>query len=167
MQFLIALLVVCVVTAVPTKAKADDPVIDMVKKMKAAFEPAHPSTRTVTMTLDANGETVQWVVRQAYKQFPEGKKMVMGLLEPVEVKGNAYVIWEPVEKPSAVWMYMPLLRRVRELAPRDAYEHFLDTDFTSADLGFVPLVPSGLMSRYRRTPSPSLQLSLSRSPQTG
>lgn len=141
MQFLIALFVLCFVTIVPTKAKADDPVIDIVKKMKAAFELARPSMRTVTMTMDANGETVQWVARQAYKQFPEGKKMAMVLLEPADAKGNDFVIWEPTEKPSAVWMYMPVLRRVRELAPIDAYEHFLGTDFTYADLGFVRLHP--------------------------
>ena len=64
MQFLIALLVLCVVTAVPTKAKADDPGMEVVKKMKAAFEPAHPSTRTVEIrnsarsTYNSNGRTV-------------------------------------------------------------------------------------------------------------
>jgi outer membrane lipoprotein-sorting protein len=141
MPFLIALLVLCFVTAIPTKAKADDPVLEIVKKMKAAFESARPSTRTVTMTMDAKGETVQWVARQAYKQFPEGKKMVMVLLEPADAKGNAYAIWEPTEKPSTVWMYMPAIRRVRELAPMDVYEHFLGTDFTYADLGFVRLHP--------------------------
>jgi hypothetical protein len=36
---------------------------------------------------------------------------------------------------------MPLLRRVRELAGVDASEHFLGTDFTYADLGFVRLHP--------------------------
>ena len=35
----------------------------------------------------------------------------------------------------------PVLRRVRELAGVDAYEHFLGTDFTYADLGFVRLHP--------------------------
>jgi uncharacterized protein len=67
--------------------------------------------------------------------------MVMVMLEPNEVKGNVYIIWEPKDKPSAVWTYMPLLRRVRKLLGVDAYEHFLGTDFTYADLGFVPLHP--------------------------
>jgi len=65
----------------------------------------------------------------------------MVMLEPAEVTGNAYLIWEPKDKLSAVWTYMPVLRRVRELAGVDAYEHFLGTDFTYADLGFVRLHP--------------------------
>jgi hypothetical protein len=65
----------------------------------------------------------------------------MVMVEPNEVKGNAYIIWEPKDKLSAVWTYMPVLRRVRELLGVDAYEHFLGTDFTYADLGFVRLHP--------------------------
>ena len=55
------------------------------------------------------------------------------------MNGNSYVIWEPKDNPSVIWTSMPLLRRVRELVGVDVYEHFLGTDFTSADLGFVCL----------------------------
>jgi hypothetical protein len=115
--------------------------MEIVKNMKTALEPLRPSTRKVDITMTAQGETVKWVAREAYKQFPDSKKLVMVLLEPPEVKGNAYILSEPKDQPGAVWMYMPLLRRVRELTPVDAYEHFLGTDFTYADLGFVHLHP--------------------------
>ena len=76
------------------------------------------------------------------KEFPDGKRMVLVMLEPNEVKGNAYVIWEPKDQStSRIWTYMPVLRRVRELLGVDAYEHFLGTDFTYADLGFIRLHP--------------------------
>jgi outer membrane lipoprotein-sorting protein len=136
-----ALLATCLVAGVPAPASAQEPVTDIVKKMKEAFEPVRPSTRKVDLTMTANGETVHWVAREAFKQFPDGKRMVMVLLEPPEVKGNAYIIWEPQEKASVVWTYMPVLRRVRELVGVDAYEHFLGSDFTYADLGFVRLHP--------------------------
>ena len=38
---------------------------------------------------------------------------------------------------TVVWMYMPFLRRVRKVVGIGSYEHFLGTDFTYADLGFV------------------------------
>jgi len=120
---------------------AQDPVMDVVKKMKEVFEPVRPSIRKVDITMTDGGETNHWVARQAMKQFPDGKRMVMVMVEPNEVKGNAYIIWEPQDKPSAVWTYMPFLRRVRELVGVDAYEHFLGTDFTYADLGFIRLHP--------------------------
>lgn len=138
---LIAALVACLFMSAPSRALAQDPVMDVVKQMKEVFEPVRPSTRQVEISMTAGGETIHWVAREAIKEFPDGKRMVMVMLEPNEVKGNAYIIWEPKDKPSAIWTYMPFLRRVRELLGVDAYEHFLGTDFTYADLGFVRLHP--------------------------
>jgi outer membrane lipoprotein-sorting protein len=136
-----AILITAMCLSAPAKAHAQDQVMDIVKKMKEVFEPVRPSIRKVEITMNDKGEALHWVARQAMKQFPDGKRMVMVLTEPDEVKGNAYMIWEPTDKPSAVWTYMPFLRRVRELMNVDAYEHFLGTDFTYADLGFVRLHP--------------------------
>ncbi len=138
---LVVVLIAILFASAPSKALAQDPVMDVVKKMKEIFEPVHPSIRKVTITMTADGETSHWVALEARKQFPDGKRMVMVMVEPNEVKGNAYIIWEPKDKSSAVWTYMPFLRRVRELMNVDAYEHFLGTDFTYADLGFVRLHP--------------------------
>jgi len=138
---LIAALAACLFMSAPSRALAQDPVMDVVQKMKDVFEPVRPSTRQVAISMTAGGETNHWVARQAMKQFPDGKRMLMVMVEPNEVKGNAFVIWEPKDKPSAIWTYLPFLRRVRELLGVDAYEHFLGTDFTYADLGFVRLHP--------------------------
>ena len=140
-RLLSAILITTLCLSAPAKALAQDPAMDVVKKMKEVFEPVRPSIRKVEITMTDKGETLHWVARQAMKQFPDGKRLVMVLTEPNDVKGNAYIIWEPKEKPSAVWTYMPFLRRVRELVNVDAYEHFLGTDFTYADLGFVRLHP--------------------------
>lgn len=141
MRLRIAVLVMYLFVGLPVRAEAQDPVMDIVKKMKEVFEPIRPSTSKVIITIQAGGETVRWVAREARKQFPDGKKMVMVLLEPAEVKGNAFIVWEPKDTSSVVWTYMPALHRVWELLGVDAYEHFLGTDFTYADLGFVRLHP--------------------------
>jgi outer membrane lipoprotein-sorting protein len=143
-RVLIAGLVACLCLSAPAKALAQESVIsvmDVVKKMKEVFRPVRPNTQKVEITLTAEGETLKWVAREAMKEFPDGKRILMVMLEPTEVAGNAYIIWEPKDKPSAIWTYMPFLRRVRELVGVDAYEHFLGTDFTYADLGFVRLHP--------------------------
>jgi outer membrane lipoprotein-sorting protein len=134
-------LFMCLFITTPARAQAQDPTMDIVKKMKEAFEPAKPSLRKVVISATSEGETVQWVARQPRKQLPDGKRMTMVLLEPAELKGNAYVISEPKDKPSVVWLYAPFLRRIREFTTVDAYEHFMGTDFTFADLGFVRLHP--------------------------
>jgi len=117
--------------------------MDVVKKMKEVFEPIRPSTRRVVLTVNSEGETVQFVAGQARKQLPDGKRMVMVLLAPKDLKGNNYLVWEPTDtKPSAVWMWVPFLRRIREFTTVDAYEHYLGSDFTFADMGFVRLHPN-------------------------
>lgn len=140
-RILITVLFAGIFLSAPPKALAQESVIDVVKKMKEVFEPVRPSTRKVEITMTAEGETIKWAAREAMKQFPDGKRMVLVMLEPNEVKGSAYIIQEPKDNPSAVWTYIPVLRRVRELVGVDAYEHFLGTDFTYADLGFVRLHP--------------------------
>ena len=139
---IVILLFTCVLVNAPTKAQAQDPTMDIVKKMKEVFEPIRPSTRRVTLTVNSEGETVQFVAGQARKQLPDGKRMLMVLLQPVDLKGNNYLTWEPKDnKPTAVWAWVPFLRRIREFTTVDAYEHFMGTDFTFADLGFVRLHP--------------------------
>jgi len=138
---LVAVLIASLFVGAPPEARAQDPVMDIVKKMKEIFEPVRPSIRKVDITMTDEGGTNHWVAREARKQFPDGKRMVMVMVEPPDVKGNAYIIWEPKDKPSVVWTYLPFLRRVRELTNVDAYEHFLGTDFTYADLGFIRLHP--------------------------
>ena len=137
----VVLLFICLFVNSSREARAQDPTMDIVKKMKEVFEPVKPSTRKVVIAATSGGETTQWVAYQARKQFPDGKRMVMVLLEPAELKGNAYLVWEQQAKPSTMWSYLPFLRRIRQLVDVDAYEHFLGTDFTYADLGFVRLHP--------------------------
>ncbi|HKA52237.1 MAG TPA: outer membrane lipoprotein-sorting protein [Candidatus Binatia bacterium] len=134
--FVLALILVLV----PGTVLAAPPdIMTLVKQMKEVFEPTRPSTRKVVISMSAAGEKVQWVAGEARKEFPDGKRMVLVLLAPPEVKGMAYLIAEQQKQPSRLWTYTPTIRRVRELVPVDAYEHFLGTDFTYADLGFVRL----------------------------
>ena len=57
------------------------------------------------------------------------------ILEPESLTGNAYLFWKPVDKPLEEWIYFPPTRRVRQLTSLMAYDSFLGTDFTWADLG--------------------------------
>lgn len=139
LRVLSAVLIAIMCMSAPSRVLAQDPAMDMVKKMKEIFEPVRPSTRKVIISMNDKGETLQWTAGQARKELPDGKRMVMVMLEPESVRGIAYVVAEPKDKPGTLWMYLPALRRVRGLTPVDAYEHFLGTDFTYADLGFVRL----------------------------
>ena len=112
----------------------------IVQHMKAALEPDRPSTRTIVLVVRAkDGSTTEWTARQARKRLPDGNRILTVILEPDDVKGVGLLIREQKGRPDEQWMYLPAIRRVRKILPVGAYESFLGTDFTLADLGFVDL----------------------------
>ncbi len=139
MRQVFALVVGLMVAASPAVAQPPSNVKAIVQKMKEAFEPVRPSVRTLTFTVSELGESQKFVAGQARKQLQDGKRMATVLLQPADLRGTAFLVSEPKDptKPTAVWIYVPAIRRVRKVLPIDAYEHFLGTDFTYADLGFV------------------------------
>jgi outer membrane lipoprotein-sorting protein len=137
--FLVLLVPTLVLTASTATAAPPD-AQTIVERMKAALEPDRSSTRDVLMVTSTGGATVQWSARQARKKLKDGKRMLTVLLAPADVKGFALLIWERRDKDDdAQWLYMPFLRRVREILPVATFESFMGTDFTTSDLGFINL----------------------------
>ena len=143
MRILLAVFTACLLAA-PSAAPAAPPaappkpanVNDIVMKMKNTLEPSK-GLRKVLITTKTDGERVQWSAAQASSTTPNGKRMVIVLLDPPDLKGTAVMVSEAQQQ--SVWAYVPGIRRVRKLVGPDAYEHFLGTDFTFADFGFVRL----------------------------
>jgi len=139
---LLLLLVVSVSWAIGPSgvaAEASAPeVVKIVKDMKEVFEPKQPSVRKINISVsgDPRLET-HWTARKASMTFPEGKRTLLVMLEPRDVRGNALIMEEKKDESGVIWVYVPLVRRVRKILPFTAYEHFLNTDFTFADLGYV------------------------------
>lgn len=117
----------------------------IMKRMKEALEPEGPSVRRVLFTVEnpspfgKGAEKIQKVAGFALKSFPDGKRMLMVMLEPNDVKGMAFLIQERKGAEDVKWSYVPAIRRVREIKWVDQYQTFLGTDFTYADLGFIKL----------------------------
>jgi hypothetical protein len=108
--------------------------------MKTAFEPSASSTRMVTITLKSEDRiTSQWIAREARKTLPDGKKSLVVLSEPEEVKGVARLINEKDTKTNGMFLYLPAIDRIRRISPVMAYDIFLNTDFTFAGLGFIDI----------------------------
>src|SRR5262249_17783634 len=107
--FVMTVFAIAFVLAVfPMKALAAPPdVMTIVKQMKEVFEPVRPSTRKVVISMTDAGEKIQWVAGEARKEFPDGKRMLIVMLAPDSVKGMAYMIAEPQNKPTRLWVYTP------------------------------------------------------------
>jgi hypothetical protein len=133
----LALLLTCVsrVHAAPPDG------VTIFKKMKAALEPAKPSTRKLTLTIHSAdfGENTQMVVRQARKVFPDGERSVTIVMSPDTLKGVAFLVVEHEGKPHEQYLYLPALRRVRKISGPRSFEPFLNSDFTYADMGLLEI----------------------------
>jgi hypothetical protein len=134
-------LLACVVTAFARVAVAAEAptATEIIKNVKQILEPSKSGIRKLVFTVDTEGEKVQIVAHQANKQFPDGKKVVTVTLQPDDVRGTAFLVFEPKEvgKPTITWVYVPFLDRVKKLIEVEANESFVNTDFTYSDLGFV------------------------------
>ncbi len=110
--------------------------------MKDVFEPARPTLRRVVLTtVDGKRETREYIVNQAFKHFPDGIRMILMIREPAEWSGSTYLY---VEKNNVItmWAYLAGFQRVREYvntAETQPYDAFLDSSFTNADIGLIPL----------------------------
>jgi hypothetical protein len=108
----------------------------IMQKSASALNAAVMGTRKMVIIIkDGDKITSEWTARKATKDFDDGKRALMVLLEPEELKGNAYLFWQPKDKPILEWIYSPAVRRVRSLTAIIAYNPFMGTDFTWADFG--------------------------------
>jgi hypothetical protein len=107
-------------------------------QVKAALEPARPSVRAFTMTVSAHhGDSARWTAGQVRKKVGGANHILIVMLAPMDVQGIAWLVREGRDgAPDTRWMYLPTTRRVRKLTGPNAYEAFLGSDFTHADMGF-------------------------------
>jgi len=124
-------------TSLPAAA-AESPQV-LLQRMKAWLEPNQPGTRQLTMLVRSGAESVEWTAAQARGSRDGGRFALTVLLAPPDLRGTALLVEERDGKPNREWLYLPYLRRVREVLPADEFEAFLNTEFTYADLGFVGL----------------------------
>ncbi|MBX3024202.1 outer membrane lipoprotein-sorting protein [bacterium] len=126
-----------VLTALPAHA-ADSPTA-LLQRMKRWLEPAQPSTRQLAMSVRTGAEVAQWTAGQARGSVDGRNYALTVLLAPADLRGTALLVQEQPNGPDREWLYLPYLRRVREVLPVDEFESFLNTEFTYADVGFVEI----------------------------
>jgi hypothetical protein len=145
MRWAFSVMVAIVLAVTPTIGQPQKPIgltapqsgLVCITRMKDAFEPSRSTLRRLTITTtDDFGEKVQFAAGQAYKNFPDGKKMVLTMLEPKAVRGLTYLFWDRKDQPNK-WVYIPTIRRVLEITPLLGYQPFLGSEFTVSDIGFI------------------------------
>lgn len=126
-----------ILTALP--ARAGDSPTELLQRMKRWLEPAQASTRQLTMRVRTGSEVAEWTAAQARGTVDGRNYALTVLLTPEDLRGTALLVQEQPNGPDREWLYLPYLRRVREILPVDEFASFLNTEFTYADLGFVEI----------------------------
>jgi len=108
----------------------------IIKKSEELLANTRLGTRKLVYTLKEGDQVSrEWVARYADKAFSDGKRALMVIIEPEELKGNAHLYWIAEDNTIIEWVYFTITRRVRKLKNVWLYDSFLGTDFSYSDIG--------------------------------
>jgi outer membrane lipoprotein-sorting protein len=140
MKKTLSLFLMAIMVNVASMGHAGAPdVSEIIAKMNMVHNSAHAMAQQIEIIIKSNDEVVSRLLAgKARKKLSTGNHMMMVILEPEELKGFSFLFQEKDDMTVDSWIYPPAIARLRKLtSPWNAYEHFLNTDFTYADLGFV------------------------------
>lgn len=90
----------------------------------------------MTMTLiKSSGRKRVRKVEVWQKDYGENDKSLMRFLEPADVRGTGFLIWEHKGKDDDQWLYLPAFKKVRRISSKEKEKSFMGTDFSYEDLG--------------------------------
>jgi hypothetical protein len=123
--------------ALPSPVPATD-VTKALEHMAAALEPGRDMRATVEFLIDnGRGERVRWAGRYYRTTTPAVKRIVLDA--PDDLAGVSVVLEGGPAELRGVRIYLPFVRRIREIRRDMRGASFMGSDFTFEDLGFVEM----------------------------
>ncbi|MCX7726974.1 MAG: outer membrane lipoprotein-sorting protein [Chitinispirillaceae bacterium] len=61
-------------------------------------------------------------------------KTIMRFIEPADVKGTGFLIFDYKDKDADMWIYLPSLRKSRRIVSNEKAKNFMGSEFTNADI---------------------------------
>jgi len=74
---------------------------------------------------------------QTKKYGEDASRSLLFFLAPAEVRGVGILQWLEPEAPDRQWLYLPALKRVRQITGASKHESFVGTDFSYDDLAII------------------------------
>lgn len=108
--------------------------------------PRHWTDRQERMKLTIidrrGGERVRDLAVYERREPGDEKKSILFFRAPAEVKGTAFLAFTHKGEPADQWLYLPALKRIRQITPQARSESFVGTDLSYQDLDIVQEMPS-------------------------
>jgi outer membrane lipoprotein-sorting protein len=111
-------------------------VTTILARARQALEPGEDMRAKVVFSItNARGESVEWAGR-LYRHGGSEARMRLVFESPLDLRGTDVTVSRTADGETRMRIYLPAIRRVRELTADMRGESFLGTDFNYEDLGF-------------------------------
>lgn len=129
------LVLIALLGAWPASAQTARQMLDAAKAVNDAREPKDSSQRTKMTLVDSRGgERVRDLAMYAKSYGHRTRKSLSFFLSPPEVKGVGFLSWSYPDKDDDQWLYLPELKRVRQISGSSRKQSFQGSDFSYDDL---------------------------------
>ncbi len=134
----LAAIVAAATVSPPGTARAED-VNELLARMTTASEPGKDMRANVVLTMtNQRAETVKWTGK-FYRRTGPPTTIRIAFDAPADLRGTQVTLVRDAQGPTKTHIYLPTLRRERDIAADTRGESFLGTDFNYEDLGFQQL----------------------------
>ncbi len=90
----------------------------------------------MTMTLiKSTGRQRVRKVKVWQKHYGDDTRSLMRFIEPADVAGTGFLVWEHEKGEDDQWLYLPAQKKVRRISSDEKEQSFMGTDFSYEDLG--------------------------------
>jgi outer membrane lipoprotein-sorting protein len=110
-------------------------ILDQAKAVNDAREPKDTSQKTKMKLVDSRGgERVRDLDIYGKNYGHRTRKALTFFLSPPEVKGVGFLAWSYPDRDDDQWLYLPELKRVRQIGGSSRKQSFQGSDFSYDDL---------------------------------
>jgi outer membrane lipoprotein-sorting protein len=118
-----------------SRAESAREILDQAKAVNDAREPKDLSQKTkMKLTDSRGGERVRDLEVYGKNYGHRTRKGLTFFLTPPEVKGVGFLSWSYPDKDDDQWLYLPELKRVRQISGSSRKQSFQGSDFSYDDL---------------------------------
>ena len=118
-----------------SRAESAREMLDAAKAVNDAREPKDVSQKTKMTLVDSRGgQRVRDLEVYGKSYGHRTRKGITFFLSPPEVKGVGFLSWSYPDKDDDQWLYLPELKRVRQISGASRKQSFQGSDFSYDDL---------------------------------
>lgn len=132
----IAVVASLLLAATPARADTAHQVLDKARELNRNERKWSDRTQKLKLEIvDRRGGTREREINLAQKKYDEDRsKTILFFESPAEIKGTGFLQWVDPHSQNQQWLYLPELKRVRQISGSSKRESFMGTDFSYEDL---------------------------------